>query len=314
MSLDRFLRNVYYKMHRQGERLIRHSYQQAKDYITSFPEPQDDIDRAYYQYLCQKWDTMGKLEFFLLSIGALFLFIPQFLIYRCKKRAPEDDCDSVITFKWLKDLIPAEYMNQYAIQDFDGGTLTDSDAKYLRTIIRRHPLSFLFNYKIMRRVAAYSDSISRYSPTVIFASAEFSFTSSLLTNYCEICGVKHINIMHGEKRYNVREAFCRFTVFYVWDEYYKELLLSLRADKTEYLVFKMNVPDVRVILDKSRCTYYLQLHTREQLEIIKSSLEKTGRDYLVRPHPVYSDGIENEVFGLNHIESDEVDIWESIGI
>ena len=312
MRLNEILKRVYSKLYVNSGRSLKHSYKEVKDYIGSFHEPKNDIDRSYYQYLCQKWDTMSKEEFFLANIAAFILFLPKYITYRNRKVVKENHCDVVLTLEMLRAKIPSKYVSNCVVQDFDGGSLSLEDAGYLKKIIREHPISFFYNYKIMCRLAAYAESISRYSPNIIFSSAEYSFTSSVLTNYCEKRGVKHINIMHGEKRYNARDAFSRFTEFYIWDEYYKNLFHSLRADKTEYVIQKMCVPNFKVAINRDRCTYYLQLHTKEQLERIKKALEKTGMDYLVRPHPLYSGGEEKTVFGVMHLESNDLDIWKSI--
>ena len=84
---------------------------------------------------------------------------------------------------------------------------------------------------------------NEYTPKDLYVSAEYSFTSSILTAYCERNRVRHINVMHGEKTFFIREAFSRFHIFYVWDDFYIKLFHQLRANRTEYVVCRQNIPD-----------------------------------------------------------------------
>ena len=119
--------------------------------------------------------------------------------------------------------------------------------------------------------------------------------------------------MHGEKLFMIREAFSHFSSFYVWDSFYIKLFLSLRADKTKYLVSPIIMPSIVVNKDKKNCVYYLGLESKKQLKAIKVNLEKLGIDYLVRPHPVYETPAVRHVFDEKHIEDvKSVDIWKSI--
>ena len=56
-----------------------------------------------------------------------------------------------------------------------------------------------FVFKAIMQIAAYSTRITKYQPERIITHAEFSFCSSLLTDYCHHRRVKLINVQHGEK-------------------------------------------------------------------------------------------------------------------
>ena len=294
-------------------RRIRHSKDQVKDFLDSFDEPINDIERSYYQYKSQKWDTYGATQFFLSNIVSIFLYIPFFLFYRLKKTpVNKEKVQYIATAEHILKFIPKDMLSDSASSDFFKGALNKEDVTFLRRITKQYPFSFFFRFKIMCRIANYSQIISTYSPKAVFCSAEYSFTSSVLTNYCEYKGVELYNVMHGEKTYNIRDSFFRFNRFYVWDEYYEKLFQSLRATKTLYIVNPIAVPNI----DKSNCqhqyTYYLQDQKKEQLIRIKEKLDSLNADYVVRPHPLYSTDDVNKVFDEKNIESNSINIWESI--
>lgn len=308
-----------YKSTTSSKRQYRHSVEETQLFLNEFGNPRDDIDRSFFQYKCQKWEPfgimgkLGKFGFVFADIIALFLLFPRFVRYRIKKVKPvKKKYDAVITLKMLSIILPDDFDGTYIWQDIDSGSLVKEDTVFLRRIVSRHPFSFFFVYKLMCRLANYSEAIRKYSPGIVFSSAEYSFTSSILTLYCESNGVKHYNIMHGEKGYNPRDAFCRFSRFYIWDIHYKELFISLKSDKTTYFIMRKRVPSIIPVVSNTTGTYYLQKQTTEELLKIKRLLDKSGLLYKVRPHPLYKNGDEIEVFGREHVESFDIDIWESI--
>lgn len=312
MDINELMKSVYMKMQNRRGRLYRHGVEETKKFLSMFSEPKDDIQRSYFQYKCQKWETIGKIEFVIANIASLILFFPKYYFYRKKRILAKTRYDAVLTMNSLSNKLPKDFHGQFISQEFGSGSLTKEDTILIKSIIKKYPFSFFFIYKVMCRVAAYSEFLRRYSPDIVFSSAEYSFTSSILTYFCESHGAKHYNIMHGEKGYNPRDAFSRFTRFYIWDEYYKKIFLLLRADKTEYIVDRVMIPKIVPKVRNNHCTYYLQLHTKEQLLIIKNELEKSKMDYHVRPHPLYASGLELNVFGTDHIEAGSINIWDSI--
>ncbi len=313
MNINLYFKKIYNKILINRGRFLKHKANKVEKYISKFPEPIDDIQRSYFQYKCQKWDTMSIYESIIANAISFFLIIPKIFQYKKNISEYEKKVDAVLTMDWIKNYLPDDFFGTCAIQDFYEGSLTNDDLKFIRNLLKRYPLSFYFSYKSICRIASYSDAIRKYKPSVIFSSCEYSFTSSILTKYCEMNNVKHYNVMHGEKLYNPREAFFRFSRFYVYDVYYIQLFHFLRNSNTEYLVNKMNVPlDGCAISNVGYCKYYLQLHTKRQLEIIKDSLAKTGLFYSVRLHPLYSSGKEKDIFGEKKIEDCKVDIWSSL--
>lgn len=309
------LRKIYIRIMRKNNIRVMPSKQEKLDYINSFDEPRDDIERSYFQYCCQKWDTYGKLEMILANLISAVIYFPYYFYYRHMNRLmlESQKYPYVVTKKTILQGIPDEYADSCIVPDFYCGLLTKEDSFFLKKISGRYPFSFYFRFKIMCRVANYSYIIHHYAPNIIFCTAEYSYTSSVLTMYCEKMGVELDNIMHGEKIFDVQDAFSRFSKFYVWDDFYIGLFLSLRANQTKYVIKPMKVHKVNNVEENpNHYTYYLQDQTLEQLRRIKSKFESMKVNYLVRPHPIYSTDDVKEVFDDEHIESNDIDIWESI--
>lgn len=313
MKMLEFLKNFHRsRVFKQG-RKYKHSSSESYDYMNSLGAPCDDVERSYNQYLCQKWESETFLSSFAENLASLLIFIPYIIMFRCKsKTESEHDFDAVLTHDFLRKYLPNDYVGNYVYDDFNSGSLNGDDIRFIFNMIKNHPFSFYFNFKNMCRIASYSHMISKYRPVTVFCSAEYSFTSSILTYYCESLNVSHVNLMHGDKLFNIRDSFCRFSVFYVWDEFYITLFTKLKADSSVFKINRMQTPVSVSGNDNGHCTYYLQLHTYEQLLRIKAELEKSGMDYLVRPHPVYMNEDIFKVFSKDNIEDNTIDIWESI--
>lgn len=307
-----FIRKVHGRIAVRNARSVKYTKDQTIEYINSFSEPIDDIERSYFQYCCQRRET-GVLFNIMEDLVSIILYFPYYLHYRnmVKKLTNKIEYPFIATGKMIMQSIPEEYSENCFVPDFYRGILTKKDKALLNTISKRYPLAPFFCFKIMCRIANYSYIIKKYSPKIIFCSAEYSFTSSILTMYCEERGVKLNNAMHGEKRFDAREAFSRFSKFYVWDEFYKNLFLSLRAVKTEYVIRALKVPQLEN-KENDNYTYYLQAQTLKQLKIIKMKLEAMNVNYKVRQHPLYFSRDFRRIFDEKHVESNEIDIWDSI--
>lgn len=315
----KLLKKIYICRVVKNDMRVKHSKQEKIDYINSFSVPKDDIERSYFQYCCQKWDRFGKLEIILSNLVSAVIYVPYYFYYRYMSKHMNRPMQRLQKYSYVSTEIlhgiPDEYAHSCIVPDPYRGILTREDSKFLKNISGRYPFSFFFRFKIMCRVANYSYILRCYDPKIIFCAAEYSYTSSVLSMYCEKMGVELDNVMHGEKIFDVRDAFSRFSKFYVWDDFYKNLLLSLRADKTKYVINPMKVHNYKakkVEENANHYTYYLQAQTIKQLRLIKNKLESMKVNYSVRPHPIYSTDDVNKIFDDEHIESNDIDIWESI--
>lgn len=315
MKLMKLLGNIYMKVSRKNTDIFTHNRQQDEKFIQSFPEPKNDFERSYNQYLCQKWTDEAPIRYFFCNLASAILLVPvtaKYLWIGNQNQEQFKKYDAVLTSDFLKHHLPENFYGTYISQEFEDGSLVNEDIGFLREIRKRYPFSFYFRFKCLNRIAAYSDFIRKYCPRIVFCSAEYSFTSSVLTKYCEDKGVEHANLMHGEKLYAPVDTFSRFSKFYVWDQFYIDLFKSLRANKTNYIVSPIKLPDVTIQEKTNHAVYYLTLETDNELLRIKDALDGLGLDYKVRPHPIYETSGVKRIFSGKIEDPKTVDIWTSI--
>lgn len=278
------------------------SVDKEKIFIDSLNKYPDDIERSYCQYLCQnfykpKWliCILNFVSFFALPFVVSWLLIKGVMIRRAK-----ESLDAVSNMGHIKEVIPDSLFSEYDI-NFDnwykGRGIPFKDIPFIIKLIVRHLFNTYFVLKNIIKVASYYYMIHRFSVRAIITFNEFAFTSSISTLYCSRYGVRHINVMHGEKLFYIRDSFFRFDKCYVWSEYYKELFLSLRAEKSQFIIeqppmFKIDIERYYKKEAYADYKYYLAVYTKEQiLSIVKSMNDLIDKGYTIklRPHPSYSD-------------------------
>lgn len=269
--------------------------------LNSFPEPQNDFERSYYQYKCQAAFRSRKKRF-LFDVFSLFAYpflISLFLIARVfkKKEAPRNAIGSMAE---CKNIVPDSLRAEFDI-DFDtwmnGFSLKIKDLSFLWKVIVLTPFAPYFVLKITLKTAAYSEMIYRYSPKAFIVHDEYSFTSSLMTLYSNRCGVEQIDVMHGEKLYYICDSFFRYNRCYVWDEHYKTLLIRLRAERNQFRIEQPEALRIDITTPKgsskyAKYKYYLQKYDEKQLKSIVNSLSfarEENAEVIYRPHPLASD-------------------------
>lgn len=296
--------------------------QVQKAYLDKLGIANNDIERSFKQYLCQnlfvpKWKIIiqNSASFLGLFPFMLYLFIRRFFANK------EDVTDAISEFKGIEETLPEELCKRYIVNHDKWSYRQSLSLRDLWMF-----LSFLFYYlghpffllKCMQKIAIYSDMIYRYSPNVILVHNEYSFTSSILTYYCKKNGVKHINAMHGDKFFFIRDAFFHYDECYVWDNFYVDLFISLKAEPSQ---FKILVPpslnmDIKNNLDEryySDYKYYLALYTDDEIRRIVKSMEfvkRSGKTIKYRPHPRYS----NMDLLKKYVNDDEIENPKDVNI
>lgn len=267
-----------------------------KAFLGKLAPPQDDWERSYLQYRCQAF-LQRSIWTFLLNCAAAVLLPAYWLYLRHTKLPISQPCEAVLLFSGSRSLVPRSLEEEYNIvqvKDFQNHLqLNKDDLFYLRKLRRRYPFSFYFRFKCMVKIAMYSDIISRYHPKAVLCSEEYSFTSSLLTDYCRQRQTKHINFQHGVKMYFIREAFFHFDRCYVWDQHSADVMSALQAEPKQFIIelppslcFAGRTTD----LERVDYTYYLQIPSRQELEMILRNLailQKRGARVAIRPHPLH---------------------------
>lgn len=300
MSLLQMLRSVVIRLNGDRNTLFDVPMARQKAILEGLPEPKDLLKRAYAQYRCQM-----MLERPILRAGyqlAAMLLLPVYrrqLLRRPASRK-EETADAVFAFGGPDTILPCSLRQEYPgirqVRDFQNALfLTREDCSFLRELARRYPTAFYFRFKCMAKLAMYRSLYETNRPKAIIVSEEYSYTSSFLTEYCHRLGVEHINVMHGDKLYDIHDTFFCFDRCYIWDQFYRDLFCELRAEPTQ---FRMEMPpsmqpwDAQDVEKAVDYTYYLQAETSQMLEKIAKSLQtlqKSGAVVAVRPHPLYSD-------------------------
>lgn len=273
-----------------------------KLFISSFPEPGDDIERSYFQFCCQRF-YQGRLKFMLFNL----ISIPLYWGLRCilffrqatGKKAGNGKIALLVQEPLGLSIVPDELKQYYdkiiEITNFQYFfRLSDKGIRVMREIRKRYFFEFYFSLKIMLKMIYYDNLIAEYSPEAIISTSESSFTSSALTYYCQQCGLQHINAMHGEKFYYIGDSFFHFSQSYVWSEFHRDLLISLRAESTQFAIstpesLHFTSKDIEVVYDLK---YYLTNETPEEMKIISDVMKKLQKcknwKVAVRPHPRYT--------------------------
>ncbi len=269
---------------------------EQRTFLEKFAEPKDDWQRSYYQYKCQMYFSPWWLKM-IQNIIAMVAY-PFVLIYFLLK--PSQKCnveaDTVISMDGIhSSLIPKEIIG-LEISTTEGACLSLRDIGFCLYGIFRYFYAPFFNFKLLFKLAQYRYVIEKYEPKAIVVHSEFSFCCSALTCYCNKQDIQHIDMMHGEKLYYIRDTFFRFDKCYVWDDYYVKLFKELRAEQTQFFV---STPP-SLIFDTSQFLnnecyadykYYLASQKEEEIykivEMMKL-LQSKGKSIMFRPHPRYT--------------------------
>ena len=294
MSRTSWRRNLYY--------IFKHNAltcEAQKQFIHALGTPKDDIERSYFQYLCQSQKRDYKFVLCLKNIVALILLVPFCIYAKIKIRCTNTNkihfqCIGIFIDE-LVDRVPNKFKNSVMVIGYPKNFyLRWADVAFICRILMRYPLSWYFILKNTVKIAMYRAAIDKYTPSIILVSAEYSFTSSILTSFVEKNNIKHINFMHGEKTFDIVDAYCHFSTFYVWDMRYILLFKQLNADKNLFIIdipqyFFTKTKNILSIIDYK---FYLGLETNDTLTRLKVIIDKLcqrGSSVKIRPHPRYTD-------------------------
>lgn len=270
-------------------------------FLVSHPNPKNDIDRSFYQYKAQMLfvSLTKRLVFNLISLIVIFPFIIIAFIKRisCKYRYK---ADAIIERNTHSGVIPTVLYEKYQISSKEwniGWSLGFNDLSFLFRLSSYVLRSPYFVFKIAYKAAIYSSMFKAFRPNAVIVFNEYSFTSSALTYYCESHDVKHIDVMHGEKIFHIRDSYFRFSETYVWATFYIELFVKMKAPREQFIAALppfMTIEAERYSNPSmhSDYTYYLAQYNEEEIANVVSSMDfakANGQIVKYRPHPRYSD-------------------------
>lgn len=265
-----------------------------KKIIEKFPEPKDNIERSYFQYKC-----LCKIMGFKTFIMQVFSIL-QILLYAItikgdnKKSDVSNPVDLLCIVDGVsEDIVPKHLIKSYSTvkyyNELTNAILTREDKRFILKIIKRYPISYALIVKIIKAISEYSYIIKKYNPKAIATHGEYHVTSSILTEYCNNNGILHINFMHGEKIFFIRDSFFCYDECYVWNKYYEELFKSLRAKVRKYIIENPfnEVNKIKVLKTSDYC-YYMSSENKKNMKNILNildSIRKNNYKVLVRAHP-----------------------------
>lgn len=274
------------------------SQAEQEKYVNSLREPKNTIDRGWLQYKCQMYFS-SSIKKMLLSIASASAFPFILLCLLIKRKSFIRKVNAVGEFLGLEEVLPEILNNKFEIDNkvwTEDGVLKLSDLSFCIRLAIHYPFSPLFVCKCMLKIAKYSSFITCYKPEAIIVHNEYSYTSSVLTAYCRTYNVKHINVMHGEKLYYIRDAFFEYDECYVWSEHYRKLFYDMRADKHQFIIalppsIMIDKELYRNVNNFADYKYYLAQYDENQIKNIVKSLQFVklqGKTIKYRPHPRYS--------------------------
>ena len=298
------------------------SLEDQKSFLNSLGEARNDIDRGFKQYLCQNF-FVPKWKVCLFNVAAAFIvpFMVMFYLLKGLFVRKEERMGAIIEKKGMEEVIPVVVKEKYQPDNRywnESSSMSLKDIGFFLKLVARSPHHPYFVLKAMMNVVRYSDMIRRHSPSVMIEFGEFSFSSSILTAFCHRYGVKHIDIMHGEKLWFIRDAYFHYDECYVWDEYYADLFRSLKAEPRQ---FRVALPPSLQIDTEAHSSlnayadykYYLALYSEEQIAGIVRSMafaKQEGKTVKYRPHPRYS----NLDLLRKYVTEDEIEYPSQVGI
>lgn len=274
-------------------------FDRCKKYLYGLPQPEDEIDRSYCQFLTQSFYQGRPIIRFAERCYAKLKFKKYLNSFLRRKPDFVRQADAVFFNSLGKKIIPDELCEAYPDIAFDDGLdnplLLPKDCEFIEEICSRYKNPY-FIFKISCKLAAYRNLIERYRPKAIIATSEYSFCSSVLTKFCRNNGVLHINVMHGEKLFDMTSTFFEFDRCYVWDSHYIDLFEELRAKPNQFVIavpesmkFDRELPE-----PKADLKVFLSNESKSELKRMKNRLDRilsenimNIRKIVIRPHPIY---------------------------
>ena len=307
MNLLQALKSAVVRLNSRRDPLFAVPVARQKAFLESLPEPKDLLERSYAQYRCQMMLERPILRVMYQLAAMLLLPVYRRQLLRRPPPRKEETADAVFLSEDSERLLPETLRSAFPVLcqawGYQGSSLLrKEDLALLSTLRRRYPTAFYFRFKCMAKLAMYRYQYELYHPKALIVDEEISYTTSFLTEYCHRLGVEHINVMHGEKLYYIRDSFFCFDRCYVWDECYRRLFFDLRAEPTQ---FRVEIPPSMQPWEKPSTppevdlTYYLQEEPTEQRMQIAAALhtlQARGMVIAVRPHPLYCDDTLLEIF------------------
>ena len=297
------------------------SYKEQKNILEEIYEKDFNdtyFSRSYCQYLCQK--KIYKQNYCFLNFFSFFIVYFIIIFFKFLQKDIIKGQKTNIIYFGIERTIPKKFL-KYKMKKLENHFfLTEEDIKYFKKdILKNSKMQYYFALKILLKIAIYRYNIEKYSPKIFLVTSEYSWTSSLLTEFCEKNMIFHINYMHGDKYYYIRDSFFKFHRCYIWDEHYKKIFCELKAFEKQFRIIEYSSFISKIeIKEKLYNTYYLQADEivediNKIIKILKDLEIKTGYMGKIRCHPVYTSQRIKKVIPIEMLDL-EKNIYYSIGM
>lgn len=311
MSLKVLLKAIYFWFFDDTSSLISRNITADKHYIEQLYQNNQaklkDADnyllRSFLQYKCQMHNIAywKRIVLSLFSPFIMVLFIPYALLCGCfLKKSYYDEKIAVINGDIDEDLIPTSLKEQYRLVKIRNNHKFILDVNGFIWVIKvssKYLFHPYFIFKLTIKTAQYSYLIGICHPKAIVTSSEYSFCSSALTYFSAEHRIQHLNIMHGDKGFNIRDSYFKFSRCYVWHNYYIDLFKLLNADENQFIV-ECPPRHQRIIAMGKTCQpiiniikfyWALEYNQNEMLFIAEhlTRIKEMGFDIIIRYHPLH---------------------------
>lgn len=299
----------------------------AQEYIFVSKADIESIDkRILAKYLGQRF-IEGMLLHFTLNVVSLVCFLPVILAVKILGQLSRFSKDTT-GLKCQKLSISSSNIDYYEshIIAIDSSSMIYFDASF------RLFVSYIFGKEI--RLPAYpalvvtiltgrwTKVVEIHSPKQVYCSNEYSFSSPSCFRVCHERNIELINIMHGEKVYDIVDAFNIYHRIICWHQRYEELFRKLRWSFGDVMICCPFNLDQTTRLDRTsydntwnfnaEICYYLQGDVDE----VKSTilfLASRFKKLRLRPHPKYtSKKISENICDVHLDVNDSIRFYEYI--
>lgn len=277
------------------EDMFRQTRQERERLIRSFPQPQNRVERSYFQYCCHMASTPKLLQW-----AQNFLAVPILSLLwagSCRRSfTGESKSERAVYFtdgigtEIIPDSLRKEFSSIASVDYQSGLFFGERERKWILPVWKKYWKSPYFILKCYVKIGLYAAQIKACQPAALIVYNEYSFTSSLLTEYCHSLGVEHINVLHGERLYNTRDTFVCYHRFYVWSAAYRNLFLAMGAEPAQFRIEQpplllLSLPEA---VPRYDLTYYLGDQPQGRLLELYRTLEPLrvrGYRVCIRFHP-----------------------------
>jgi len=271
------------------------------------------IRRSIAQFLGHKYwddniiDTLMRNTICILFIPILTIY---YLLIPYLKHPNNNNSDrliAVLITDSLDDLFVYPFMQVYPAKSIvvNGKMrqLTWHDFLFITNLIKCFHKIVLYPELLMRviqRLSQYSYVIEKINcKTIVTMSAEGSPWASILTAYCRMNNVEHVQIMHGIRFFSSQMAFAEFDKYYIWGQLHLEEFKKMYVNASKFIIIGNPIHQQMfrdISSDESLRSYHKLLicfnypiMTLDQMTLdiinVAKQFEKYGWQIGFRPHP-----------------------------